>query len=142
MNPIVFDGCMGWLHDAPGTRGVVLCNAFGHEAMWSHKSMRRLATQLARNGMPTLRFDYHGTGDSAGSDEDPARLEMWGGNIVAAPRKLGETTGGRGLRAARPRSGAAPPAPGGQVLRGDETPAGLVLLAPAVAGRNYLRELK
>jgi pimeloyl-ACP methyl ester carboxylesterase len=142
MNPIVFDGCLGWLHDAPGTRGVVLCNALGHEAMWSHKSMRRLAGQLARNGMPTLRFDYHGTGDSAGNDDDPARLEMWVGNIVAATRKLRETTGVRDIVLVGLRFGATLAALASQVLRGDETLAGLVLLAPAVAGRNYLRELK
>jgi pimeloyl-ACP methyl ester carboxylesterase len=142
MNPIVFDGCMGWLHDAPGTRGVVLCNAMGHEAMWSHKSMRRLAAQLARNGMPTLRFDYHGTGDSAGSDDDPARLEMWVGNVVAATRKLRETTGVREIVLVGLRFGATLAALASQVLKGDEALAGLVLLAPAVAGRAYLRELK
>ncbi|RKP45326.1 serine aminopeptidase domain-containing protein [Pararobbsia silviterrae] len=142
MNPIVFDGCLGWLHDAPGTRGVVLCNPLGHEAMWAHKSLRRLACQLARNGMPTLRFDYHGTGDSAGADSDAARLEMWIGNIVAATRKLRETTGVRDVVLVGLRFGATLAALASQVLQGDESLAGLVLLAPAVSGRTYLREMK
>ena len=142
MNPIVFDGCLGWLHDAPGTRGVVLCNALGHEAMWSHKSMRRFANQLARNGMPTLRFDYHGTGDSSGSESDAARLEMWIGNIVAATRKLRETTGVRDVVLVGLRFGATLAAMASQILQGDEALAGLVLLAPTVAGRTYLREMK
>lgn len=142
MNPIVFDGCLGWLHDAPGTRGVVLCNALGHEALWTHKSMRRLANQLARNGMPTLRFDYHGTGDSTGSEDDPARLEMWIGNIVAATRKLRETTGVRDVVLVGLRFGATLAAMASQVLQGEDGLAGLVLLAPAVAGRAYLREMK
>ncbi|CAB3778417.1 alpha/beta hydrolase family protein [Pararobbsia alpina] len=142
MNPIVFDGCMGWLHDAPGTRGVVLCQALGHEAMWSHKSMLRLASQLARNGMPTLRFDYHGTGDSAGSDDDPARLEMWVGNVIAATRKLREITGVREIVLVGLRFGATLAALASQVLKDDEALAGLVLLAPVVGGRSYLRELK
>lgn len=142
MNPIVFDGCLGWLHDAPGTRGVVLCGALGHEALWTHKAMRRFANQLARHGMPTLRFDYHGTGDSTGSDEDAARLEMWVGNIVAATRKLRETTGVRDVVLVGLRFGATLAAMATQVLQGDEALAGVVLLAPAVAGRTYLREMK
>ncbi|CAM2138356.1 Alpha/beta hydrolase [Pararobbsia alpina] len=142
MNPIVFDGCLGWLHDAPGTRGVVLCPALGHEAMWTHKSMRRLANQLARSGMPALRFDYHGTGDSSGSEDDPARLEMWIGNIVAATRKLRETTGVKDVVIVGMRFGATLAAMASQLLQGEEELAGIVLLAPAVSGRTFLRELK
>jgi len=61
---------------------------------------------------------------------------------VAATRKLRETTGVRDIVLVGLRFGATLAALASQVLRGDETLAGLVLLAPAVAGRNYLRELK
>ena len=36
---------------------------------------------LAAQGIPTLRFDWHGTGDSAGSDSDPSRRAAWHQNI-------------------------------------------------------------
>lgn len=45
---------------------VVLCNPFGQEYMRAHKSVRRLAINLAALGYCVLRFDYRGTGDSAG----------------------------------------------------------------------------
>jgi len=45
---------------------IVLCNPFGQEYLRAHKSMRRLAVNLANLGFAVLRFDYRGTGDSAG----------------------------------------------------------------------------
>ncbi|MFM0414710.1 alpha/beta fold hydrolase [Paraburkholderia aromaticivorans] len=65
MEPVIFNGHFGWLHPAHGNKGVVLCNPFGHEAMWLHRAMRELAQRLAARGVPVLRFDYLGTGDSA-----------------------------------------------------------------------------
>src|ERR1700692_718420 len=67
MKPIVFGGRFGWLHPGNGDRGVVLCNSFGHEYVWTHKGMRRLADELSARGIWVLRFDYRGTGDSAGA---------------------------------------------------------------------------
>ncbi|MFM0555971.1 alpha/beta fold hydrolase [Paraburkholderia sediminicola] len=65
MEPVIFNGHFGWLHPADGNKGVVLCNPFGHEAVWLHRAMRELAQRLAARGAPVLRFDYLGTGDSA-----------------------------------------------------------------------------
>jgi hypothetical protein len=70
--PVTFAGCFGWLHPAPGRRGVVLCNAWGQEALCAHRSWRLLAMDLAAAGLPTLRFDYPGTGDSLDDPETPA----------------------------------------------------------------------
>ncbi|MFM0029857.1 alpha/beta fold hydrolase [Paraburkholderia madseniana] len=64
MKPVIFNGHFGWLHPADGNKGVVLCNPFGHEAMWLHQALRELAQRLAARGVPVLRFDYRGTGDS------------------------------------------------------------------------------
>lgn len=44
---------------------VVLCPAFGQEAMSSHRALRVLAERLAAQGCACLRFDPPGTGDSA-----------------------------------------------------------------------------
>ncbi|MEJ0003619.1 MAG: hypothetical protein WDN30_08725 [Pararobbsia sp.] len=67
---------------------------------------------------------------------------MWVGNVVAATRKLREATGVRDIVLVGLRFGATLAALASQLLKDDEALAGLVLLAPAVAGRHYLRELK
>src|SRR5208282_6426264 len=63
----------GWLHWPRGVPmasvGVVICNPFGYEAICGHRSMRAFAEAAASVGVPALRFDYLGTGDS--EDIDP-----------------------------------------------------------------------
>ncbi|HEX3638703.1 MAG TPA: alpha/beta hydrolase [Paraburkholderia sp.] len=95
MTPVIFDHCFGWLHEGQphATRGVVLCQPFGREAMWVHKGWRVFAEALADSGMPTLRFDYAGTGDSAGESEDGEQVERWLQSIRSAIACLKESTG-------------------------------------------------
>jgi pimeloyl-ACP methyl ester carboxylesterase len=58
-------------------RAAVLCNPWGSEYIYAHRSMRQLAIKLSLCGYHTLRFDYFGTGDSAGeqSQTDLAGLQ-------------------------------------------------------------------
>jgi pimeloyl-ACP methyl ester carboxylesterase len=51
-------------------QAVVLCPSFGQEYIRAHRTVVLLARHLARAGCDVLRFDYFGTGDSAGAGED------------------------------------------------------------------------
>jgi pimeloyl-ACP methyl ester carboxylesterase len=63
--------------------GVVLCAPIGQEYFRSHRALKQLASRLAALGLPVLRFDYFGCGDSAGDGED-SRLSRWLLDIAAA----------------------------------------------------------
>lgn len=154
MKPVVFDGAFGWLHPAGGRTGVVLCNPFGYDALCTHRGWRKLAERLAAAGMPVLRFDYPGTGDAAGMEDDPGRVEAWLGSIGAAVRHLRESTGVTrvalvGLRLGAMLAALAAERLAGQAASGESTPGiatpgvdALVLLAPPLTGRRYIRELR
>lgn len=72
--------------------GVVLCNAFGQEAIRAHRMMRVLAERLSRQGHPVLRFDYFGSGDSMGEDLD-ADLDGWADDLLSADAHLRALSG-------------------------------------------------
>ena len=89
----------GWYHvaDAVPRRDavVVICNPMGYEYAHGHRSLRHLADDLARSGVPALRFDYHGTGDSPGLETDAGRLQRWQADIhvaIAAAQSLSGST--------------------------------------------------
>ncbi len=139
MKPVVFDGAFGWLHPAGGRHGVVLCNPFGYDALCTHRGWRRLADRLAAAGLPVLRFDYPGAGDSLGDEEDPQRVAAWLDSIVAAVRYLRASTGVTRVSLCGLRLGATLAALAAERLGDIDS---LVLLSPALSGRNYLRELR
>ena len=132
----------GLFHPADERRAtpqaVLLCNPFGHEAMRVHRFYRLLAERLARRGVAALRFDYHGTGDSPGEDED-GELQGWTQDILEAGRELMRLSGARLLSCFGARLGArlalmaAPQAAGGVQK--------LVLWDTVFDGRRYLEEL-
>jgi len=140
MTPVIFDHCFGWLHEGEpaATRGVVLCQPFGREAMWVHKGWRVFAEALADSGAPTLRFDYAGTGDSAGESEDGEQIERWLRSIRSAIAYLKESTGVTQVVLCGLRLGATLAA----LVAAEDDVDELVLLAPVLSGRQYLRELR
>lgn len=131
----------GWLHraSAPSPLGLVVCNPFGFEAICAHRSLRELAAAAAEAGVPAIRFDYDGTGDSAGDDRDPARLEAWVASVGHAIAELRRQTGVAEVVLAGVRLGALV-ATLAAVERDDV--AGIVAIAPVVAGKTHLRELR
>ena len=131
----------GWLHQpehACSDHGVLLCPPLGHEQIHAHRSLRHLADAAARAGFPVLRLDYHGTGDSAGTEEDPDRCATWLANIRDAQAWLQEHLGCRRLTLIGLRLGATLAAQATAAAAVD----GLLLWAPVIRGRAYVRELK
>ncbi len=139
MRPVVFDGQFGWLHPAAGPHGVVLCYPFGYDALCTYRGMRRLAERLAARGIAVLRFDYPGTGDSAGDPSEPGRWRAWIDSITKAVALLRQSTGVERVSLCGLRLGGTLAALAAQQL-GDVD--GLVLLSPVLSGKNYQRELR
>ncbi|HEY8065918.1 MAG TPA: alpha/beta fold hydrolase [Methylosinus sp.] len=133
--PVAIGESFGWLHHADGDRGVVMCASIGYEGLCAHQSWRVLADRLAAAGLPTLRFDYPGEGDSLGDPADPALVDSWREQIHMAVRWMREAIGVREVTLVGLRLGAALAAEVGGVER-------LVQIAPVVKGSSYLRELK
>lgn len=144
MKRVILHGCAGWLHGETGRTGVVLCAPGGHEAMWSHRAWRHLADDIAAAGLPALRFDYPGSGDSGGGDDDPRFVEQAVASIVAAAARLRELAGVERVVLCGLRLGAtlAVLAAEAMATHHSTAAAGLILLAPATNGRTYLRELR
>ena len=67
--------------------GTVLCYPYGADYDSAFRSFRILAARLAKAGIQVLRFDYLGTGDSAGDVED-ASLPEWIDNVCTAVHEL------------------------------------------------------
>lgn len=145
-HPLVFDTpagrCFGWLHRASApTRGegVVLCRPLGYEALCAYSTYTQLAQRLARAGFDVLRFDYHGTGDSAGSDADEDRVPAWINSIVAAVAELRRRTQVPRIHLVGMRLGATLAVQAAIRLGGVDK---LVLWAPCATGRAFVREMR
>ncbi len=133
----------GWYYPAAPGRvrgtGVVLCPPIGYEALCTHATYRVLAERLAEAGFPALRFDYDGTGDSIGSDDDDDRVESWLASIGIAIDTLRDRSGAADIALFGVRLGATLAAVVA-AERGDVQ--SLLLWAPCRTGRNYLREMR
>ncbi len=133
--PVSIGQSFGWLHHANGDRGVVMCAAMGYEALCAHQSWRVLADNLAAAGLPTLRFDYPGAGDSLDDADDPTPYESWRRSVKEATAWMRETLGVQEIILIGFRIGATLAAETGGASH-------LVQLAPVVKGSAYLRELR
>lgn len=138
MKPVIFNGHFGWLHPADGNRGVVICNPLGHEAMWLHQAMRELAQDLAGRGIPVLRFDYRGTGDSI-DGEGLLRPTAWADEVLEAVSYLKSVTGIEQVSLAGFRFGATVAALAAR--NSDTAIESIAMLAPVRSMRLFLREM-
>jgi pimeloyl-ACP methyl ester carboxylesterase len=151
MNPFYFGGSdqrlFGIYHagrsgagrpDSSQRRAVVLCNPWGPEYIHAHRTVRLAANMLTNAGFHTLRFDYFGTGDSAG-DMPQASIPIWEDNIRAALREVMEMSGTAKATLIGLRLGALLAAR--VAAASPELIDRLVLWDPIVDGRLYLKDL-
>ncbi len=136
--PCVFKGCRGFFHAAAGPVGVVLCSPWGFEDLAMRKSWRLLAEAIARAGFPCLRFDYPGTGNSLGAMLDVTDAAQWTGAIGDAADFLRAYSGVKRFVFLGQSLGALL---AGEAAAARTDVAALLLVAPVVKGRAYLREL-
>lgn len=117
--------------------GIVLCPAIGQDYMRTHRGLKQLAQQLAKAGFHVLRFDYFGTGDSAGESVE-ADLAQWTTDVGDAIDELKDTAGVQAVSLVGIRLGAAL----ATLAALDRTDiAQLVLWDPVIDGSAYVDEM-
>lgn len=118
-------------------RAVLLCYPGQQEYRHAHWIFRKLALQLASQGFPAMRFDYGGTGDSAG--ELPAKpLERWATDVATAAGELRELSGLRKIALVGFRLGAVVAV---RALAKGVAASDVVLWEPVIRGQAYLQQL-
>ena len=117
---------------------VLVCASWGPEYMRAYRALKSFADQLAQYGHAAMRFDYVGTGDSAGYSVE-AGLEAWLDNVVTAAAELRRQSGADQLCVVGLRLGA--------LLAERAVAAGLeassvVLWDPPVDGKMWIETLR
>jgi pimeloyl-ACP methyl ester carboxylesterase len=120
------------------TTALVIVPPFGYEAVSAHRALRVLAIRAAEAGLDAWRIDLDGTGDSAGDERDPDRVAAWTASIAAAIDAAYAHGVGRVILAGV-RLGATLAV---QLAAQRSDVAGVVAIAPVVAGKKWLREMR
>jgi len=130
----------GVMHEPEGTIirdfAMLICYPFGREYMVTHRALRTLCMNMARAGVPSMRFDYTGTGDSAGETFSFVKAVE---DTVAAAKQLAEFSGMTRIKIVGLRLGASIAAMAGQQIDSTEH---ICLWDPVITGDIYLNELK
>ena len=130
----------GVLHlpgDQRARAGVIICESLGREGIISARFQRILADDLAARGFAVLRFDYLGTGDSAGNQDHEDAVDNWERSVRYGLDYLGQigapSITAIGLRAGSLILSAA-------LTYGSHLVNRIVYVDPIGTGRRYLRE--
>jgi len=129
-----------WLHQPEVFvgHGIVICPPIGYEQLHAHRALRHLADSLAQQQFPVVRLDWHGTGDSPGTDDDPNRWAVWSDNLRTAVDWLRRELGCHEITLVGLRIGATIAA--SVAAEADVT--NMVLWSPVVKGKAFVREQK
>jgi len=131
-----------WVHqpakDISTDLGLVICPPFGYEAICAHRSLRVLAERASKLGIPAIRFDYGGTGDSEDLSPEADQLEAWISDIQAAAAQLRRRSGASRIALVGIRLGALLAALASKPAEADA----LIMIAPVLTGRRYLGEIR
>jgi pimeloyl-ACP methyl ester carboxylesterase len=106
--------------------------------MQSYHAMKVLAERLSTQGIHVLRLDYHGTGESLGSDADPGRVAAWLDSVRLGVQALRQLKCVRQVGLVGVRMGATLAVRAASNVAVEE----LVLWAPCPSGATYVRELE
>jgi alpha/beta superfamily hydrolase len=120
-----------------GRGAALLCPPWGQEYLVSHRIFRRLAVRLSESGYHVLRFDYFGTGDSAG-ERDEGDLSSWLDDAETAADELRDMSGVSSIATFGIRLGAVA---AWQLAASRSDVHTTVLWDPVVNGASYVREL-
>lgn len=127
------------LHHAPDGRAksiaVLCCHPGPQEYMRTYRAVKNMADGLSRAGIHVLRFDWSGTGDSAGHLRD-ATLDTWQEDLALAAEELLDLSGARKLAIVGLRLGASLAALA--CAKGAVAARELLLWDPVVRGRDWL----
>lgn len=113
---------------------VVIVGPYGVEALGADRTLRELGVALLRQGHLVVHIEPPDVGDGAGNQNEPGRLGRWIAAVNDAIAWCTQT--GQAPIVIGVRLGAIP-----ATIASDHA-AGLVLWAPVVSGRKYVRELK
>jgi pimeloyl-ACP methyl ester carboxylesterase len=127
----------GVLHLPPAraATGVLLCPPLLGELVQGYRVLRHVAERLAQAGLPVLRFDYLGTGDSAGDGEAITDASLTD-DARSALDELLDATGARHAVVLGVRLGAM----AGQPLTADPRVRGCVWWDPVTDGAALVRD--
>ncbi|WP_333820187.1 serine aminopeptidase domain-containing protein [Ohtaekwangia sp.] len=117
--------------------GVILCYPFGQEYIRCHRAYSALASRLSQAGLHVLKFDFYGSGDSAGNQED-ASMEDWLANIHTAIAELKRSFSIDRVYLAGVRLGGTLAA----IYSSQHYIDGLILWSPVIHGEMYMKELE
>ncbi|KIQ03675.1 hypothetical protein RU07_06560 [Agrobacterium tumefaciens] len=135
-----------WVHnkssasEGPATvadTAVLFVGSWGFEELCARKFWQKLAVELSKRGLASMRFDYPGTGDALDHADYAAGLDVWLDTIIAAGKTLKDLSGAKRLLLVGHCIGGALSWRAAEKLN---DVSGLVLAAPALSGRHWLRE--
>jgi len=144
--PFYLEGSAGatfcWLHLPESlqikTTGIVLCSPFGYEQVHSHQAYLHLADELAAKNNATIRFDFHGSSDSAGDGFSEAILPHYLKDIENIFQWMKANLETKHLSLIGLRTGASVAAKYSSESEVEK----LVLWSPCVKGRHFVREMQ